>query len=76
MEKRIQEHNEGLTISTKGRRPFKLVGYESYSDLNEAKIRERKLRKNPHMYSCFKKRAINGYMNKSRSPRERKEVVG
>jgi len=40
LRKRIQEHNRGSVISTKPRRPFKLVFYESFKSSTDAKRRE------------------------------------
>ena len=54
--RRLGEHNEGLNSSTKSRKPFKLIGFESYLSQNEAKEREFALKKNPKMYRNFKKR--------------------
>jgi putative endonuclease len=44
LQKRIYEHNAGLSKSTKSRRPFKLVRAEEYSDINTAYRRERFLK--------------------------------
>ncbi len=38
--RRIREHNSKLNTSTKSRAPFKLVYYEAYSNLQDAKKRE------------------------------------
>lgn len=54
--RRLGEHNEGLNPSTKSRRPFRLVGFETYLTHKEAKERERTLKRNPKMYRDFKKR--------------------
>jgi putative endonuclease len=40
LEKRIKAHNSGKVRSTKGRRPLKLVYYESYATKTEARKRE------------------------------------
>ena len=70
--RRLGEHNEGLNRSTKSRRPFKLVYFETYSSANEAKKRERTLKHNPVMYEYFKKRALLC----SPALKAQKEVVG
>lgn len=71
LKRRLDAHNSGLTPSTGYRRPLELIYYESFMSSEEAKIRERKLKKSPNMLACFKKRA---YISASgRSP---KEVVG
>lgn len=41
LEKRIGEHNAGLTESTKNRRPFKLVYYEVYLNKKDVIVREK-----------------------------------
>ena len=40
IERRVQEHSIGKNISTKDRRPFKLIYSESYLTEKEAKRRE------------------------------------
>ena len=70
--RRLGEHNEGLNFSTKHRRPFKLVYFETYSSPNEAKKREKILKHNPVMYAYFKKRASLC----SPALKAQKEVVG
>ncbi len=37
VDKRLAIHNLGQVQSTKSRRPFKLVGYQSYNSRNEAR---------------------------------------
>lgn len=41
LKRRLNEHNEGLSFSTKGRRPFILIYYEAYIDRKDAIARER-----------------------------------
>ena len=41
---RVEKHNSGYVISTKNRRPFKLLYYECYSELPDAKRREKYLK--------------------------------
>ncbi|MFA6973719.1 MAG: GIY-YIG nuclease family protein [Parcubacteria group bacterium] len=43
-ERRLHEHNNGKTISTKNRRPLKLIYKEIFGTLSEARIRERYLK--------------------------------
>ncbi|MBI4973497.1 GIY-YIG nuclease family protein [Candidatus Roizmanbacteria bacterium] len=40
VEKRLEEHNEGINISTKSRAPFKLLYYEALPTKEEALRRE------------------------------------
>ena len=54
--RRLSEHNEGLSTSTRFRRPFKLIGFEVYPSLYKARQRERILKNNPKMYRNLKKR--------------------
>ncbi len=56
---RIEEHNRGRSAYTRSRRPWRLVGYEEYPSIEEAKGRERVLKRNPRMYFLFKKRFLN-----------------
>ena len=40
LKKRFEEHNKGLSISTKYKRPYKLVFYEAFLNRIDAKDRE------------------------------------
>ncbi|MDD3608099.1 MAG: GIY-YIG nuclease family protein [Candidatus Moranbacteria bacterium] len=44
VERRFNQHNSGKSRSTKNRRPFMLLGYESYTTRNEARYREYQLK--------------------------------
>ncbi len=44
LRKRFQEHNNGKVISTKNRRPFKLIYYEACINKQDAKLREKYLK--------------------------------
>jgi putative endonuclease len=44
LKRRIKEHNNGKNISTKGRRPFKLIYCEVYLLKKDAENRERYLK--------------------------------
>lgn len=41
LERRIGEHNAGKNVSTRIRRPLRLIYKESYSNLSEARAREK-----------------------------------
>jgi len=41
LEKRVIEHNDGKSLSTKGKRPWRLVYKEKYTTRSEAASRER-----------------------------------
>ena len=43
LKKRLEMHNSGFVIATKNRIPFKLIYYESYTEISEAKRREKYL---------------------------------
>ena len=44
LKKRLKQHNSGRVRSTKARRPFKLVYWESFRTRSEAMRRERRLK--------------------------------
>jgi len=44
LKKRLANHNSGQVIATKNRKPFKLLYYEAYSELSDAKRREKYLK--------------------------------
>lgn len=44
LKSRLQEHNLGTVISTKNRRPLKLIYYEAYSSETDARKREKYLK--------------------------------
>lgn len=41
LERRFRQHSSGQTISTKSRRPFKLLFYEAYISRSDAERREK-----------------------------------
>ncbi|MFA6081683.1 MAG: GIY-YIG nuclease family protein [Patescibacteria group bacterium] len=45
LERRLEEHNRGQTKSTKFRRPFALVFYQEYKNIQVAKKIESKLKR-------------------------------
>jgi len=51
VERRLKEHNSGLSRSTSSRRPLKLVHTEIFEDIKKAYARERflKSKKNKHI---------------------------
>ena len=58
-ERRLNEHNSGKSAYTQSRGPWKLVGYEVYQNSQEAKTRERTLKRCPRMLALFKKRLLS-----------------
>ncbi len=61
LKRRLQEHNLGESCYTRLKGPWELVGYESFSDVDSAKKRERALKRSPSMLSYFKKRALAAF---------------
>lgn len=58
LKRRLEEHNAGLTRSTKSRRPFELIHDETYPSPELAKKRESTLKRCPRILQLFKKRAL------------------
>jgi len=44
LQKRIKEHNDGLVFSTKNKRPYDIIHYESYLNKKDAFLREKWLK--------------------------------
>ena len=59
LQKRLSQHNDGLVISTKNRKPFRIIYYESYLAEGDARTRERRLKQFKNSYKELMKR-ING----------------
>jgi putative endonuclease len=57
LERRLKEHNAGLTKSTKAKQPWKLVYFESYDSQHDALKRERFLKAQRN--KAFYKRLAN-----------------
>jgi len=60
--RRVKEHNSGKNLSTKSRRPFKLVYYEAYLLREGAEDRERFLKTS--LGKRFLKKQLKHYLNK------------
>ena len=62
LKKRLDEHNNGLVLSTKHRRPVKLIYYEACLNVEDAKRREKYLKS---QWGCkfINKRLKNYYEN-------------
>ena len=56
LKKRLWEHNSGLNKSTKPRRPFILIYYEACLAEDDARKRERALKKDGRALAQLKKR--------------------
>ena len=57
--RRLAEHNELLSHYTQRKAPWRLIGFEIYSTVAEAKHCECSLKHNPRMLTLFKKRLLN-----------------
>jgi len=44
LKKRFEQHNKGLSLSTKNRLPFELIFYESFLNSSDARSREKYLK--------------------------------
>jgi putative endonuclease len=62
LDKRIQEHNDGLNLSTKHRRPLELIYYEAYYIKGDALAREKFL-KSGSGKNYLKKQLKHYFMN-------------
>ena len=76
IKRRVKEHNSGKSRYTKSRGPWELIGYEVLSNTEEAKKRERALKRNPRMLFYFKKRALSSFGGFAASWRRSKQVMG
>jgi putative endonuclease len=59
LKRRFREHNQGLVVSTKPRRPFGLVYYEAYLAKVDAIKREKNLKIKSRAYEQLRKRIGN-----------------
>lgn len=57
--RRLVEHNEGQSFSTRRKRPWRLLGVEAHPTSEAAKRYERSLKRSPHKLAVFKKRVLN-----------------
>ena len=56
LKKRFNDHNKGLCISTRNRKPFRLPAYEAYLSEADARTRERRLKQFKNAYKQLLKR--------------------
>ena len=56
LKRRFQEHNNGMSVSTKHRTPFELIYYEAYKSESDARKRERNLKLRSRAFNQLKKR--------------------
>ena len=62
LKRRFREHNNGMVKSTKDRRPFEIVYYESYKSEKDARIREHNLKLRSRAFQQLKKRISNSLL--------------
>ena len=73
--RRLEEHNLGKSYYTKTRGPWELIAYETFSNIEDAKKRERTLKNNPRMLKLLKKRALATF-RVSAALRQSMQVMG
>lgn len=56
LQKRFKEHNKGVVNSTKNRRPLALIYYEAYKSEEDAKNRERQIKRRAGALISLKRR--------------------
>ncbi len=59
LKRRINEHNNKLSVSTKNKIPWELIYYEAYKSKSDAKYREYNLKRFAKGYAQLKKRIEN-----------------
>ena len=59
IKRRLQEHNKGLAGYTQGRKPWKLVYYEAFVSIDDARLREKNLKYFGKAYGQLKIRIKN-----------------
>ncbi|MFH0819915.1 MAG: GIY-YIG nuclease family protein [bacterium] len=62
LKNRVTQHNKGLNLSTKFRRPLKLIYYEACLNKKDAKQREKYLKSG--IRKRFLKQRLKNYLNK------------
>ena len=56
LKKRLSEHETGIVVSTKNRRPFELIYYEAYKSEKDARSREHNLKLRANALTQLKRR--------------------
>lgn len=64
IKRRLKEHNLGVNFSTKSKRPWELIFFEAYLDINDAKRREKYLKTNQG--ARLLKRMLKEYIYKNK----------
>ena len=63
LRRRLREHNDGVEISTRRYKPWRLVSYEACQSEQDAREREKRLKSHGNANKEFKKRARNSFKN-------------
>ncbi|MEK7178327.1 MAG: GIY-YIG nuclease family protein [Patescibacteria group bacterium] len=63
LQERFKDHNSGRVISTKNRRPLFLVYYEAYRSEDDAREREKQVKKRAKAFISLKRRFKNSLLN-------------
>jgi len=63
LRRRVAEHQAGAVVSTKPRRPFKLIYYEAYADEEDSRLRESSLKLKSRAYAQLRKRISKSLKN-------------
>jgi len=63
LKKRLREHNKGLSLSTKHKRPWILIYVEWYRSRKDALDRERRLKKHKTGWRKIKERIKNSILS-------------
>jgi len=63
LSKRFEEHNKGNVISTKNRVPLRIVYYEAYNSEQDARERERQVKRRAKAFISLKRRIQNSILN-------------
>jgi len=72
LKSRFERHNQGLVLSTKSRRPFKVIYFEKFDTLSEARWRERSFKRSHDLLNRTMLRAVK-YGRRPRGPLARRE---
>ena len=59
LRKRFKEHNAGRVVSTKERKPFKIVYYEACKSEKDAREREKQIKRRAKAHISLKRRIKN-----------------
>lgn len=76
LRRRLTEHNDGVELSTKRYRPWRLVYYEAYQSEEDARNREMKLKHHGNAMRELKKRIQRSLENGGALPRTVKNGAG